>query len=116
MPINRSRADKARQLINLRQMIPEARQRADDARADAANATAENYPPEMIEAFRILADEAEANVAETESQYEQVRQELVNDRGQAPTLTKRTTLTIVAMRITAVMAAIAQVRRTIFRV
>ncbi len=75
MPIYQSDADKARELISLHADVPAVKQAAEDARNNANSVAGEDYPPEIIAAYQILADEATATAVETEELYEKARVE-----------------------------------------
>lgn len=70
MPIHQNRADLAQELIGTYHAIPQAKREAASARADAKSAAAEGYPPEVIQAYQVIAEQT---IGEMERMYEDLR-------------------------------------------
>lgn len=72
MPIHQDLADLAREVINWKDAIPDARQEMLQARV-SADAAKTAFPPEVAEAYEVLAEEAVQTLADTERAFEEAK-------------------------------------------
>ena len=78
MPIHLTIAQRARLLIAAYDAIQDAKKQAEYAREDAGDHGPDSFPPEIVTAYRLLAEDAEANIRAAEEAYGNARQEFMD--------------------------------------